>query len=728
MWTVLPGRTRDGQITQEQAALRQVATLVARAAAPEEVFAAVTAEAGRLLGAHHARMSRYDPDGAARVVATWSSNGAAHPVGTRTPLGGRNLYTLVFQTHRAARLDDYADASGQAADLARKLGVRASIGVPIIVEGRLWGAIFVGSTREPLPADAETRLAGFTELAATAVANAQARTELRGFAEEQAALRRVATLVARAAPPEEVYAAVTTEAGRVLGADHTTMARYDRDGARTVVAAWSSTGATFPVRTRASLGGRNVSTQVFQTGRPARIDDYGGASSPPAEAAREFGFRAVAGVPVRVAGRLWGVMVVGSTREPLPTDAEVRLAGFTELAASAIANAQARVELRSYANEQAALRRVAVLVAQSAPPQEVFAAVTDEAGLLLQVDYTVLSRYDPDGLVTVVGHWTKTDHGRPLAIGLRLKAEGRNIHARVYETGRSARIDDYGSASGRFADVARDWEFRASVGVPIRVEGRLWGVMSAGSRSEPLPAGTEARLAGFTELAATAIANAEAQAALAASRARIVAAADQARRRIERDLHDGAQQRLVSLALQLRAAQASAPPGAGELASRLAGAVTEVTGVLEELREIAHGLHPAVLGQGGLRLALRALARRSAVPVSLDVQVAGRLPDPVEIAAYYVVAEALTNAAKHAHASAAEVEVAAGEGVLNVRVRDDGCGGADLGHGSGLVGLKDRVEALGGRIWLHSPPGVGTTLRAEFPLANAAVTSRKPQP
>jgi len=431
----LPGRTRDGQITQEQAALRQVATLVARAAAPEEVFAAVTAEAGRLLGAHHARMSRYDPDGAARVVATWSSNGAAHPVGTRTPLGGRNLYTLVFQTHQAARLDDYADASGQAADLARKLGVRASIGVPIIVEGRLWGAIFVGSTREPLPADAEARLAGFTELAAIAVANAQARTELRGFAEEQAALRRVATLVARAAPLEEVYAAVTTEAGRVLGADHTTMARYDRDGARTVVAAWRSTGAAFPVRTRASLGGRNVSTQVFQTGRPARIDDYGGASSSPAEGAGEFGFRAVAGVPVSVAGRLWGVMVVGSTREPLPTDAEVRLAGFTELAASAIANAQARVELRSYADEQAALRRVAVLVAQSAPPQKVFAAVTDEAGLLLQVDYTVLSRFDPDGLVTVVGHWTKTDPGRPLAIGLRLKAEGRNIHARVYETG-----------------------------------------------------------------------------------------------------------------------------------------------------------------------------------------------------------------------------------------------------------------------------------------------------
>ena len=239
------------------------------------------------------------------------------------------------------------------------------------------------------------------------------------------------------------------------------------------------------------------------------------------------------------------------------------------------------------------------------------------------------------------------------------------------------------------------------------------------TRDEPLPADIEARLAGFTELAATAIANAEAQAALTASRARIVAAADQTRRRIERDLHDGAQQRLVSLALQLRAAQADVPPGAGELAQRLEGVVTEVTGVLEELREIARGLHPAVLSESGLGPALRMLARRSPFPVSVDVQVARRLPEPVETAAYYVVSEALTNAAKHAHASAAEVEVAAdGDGVLQVCVRDDGSGGADFGHGSGLVGLKDRIEALGGRIWLHSPPGAGTVVQIVLPVDN----------
>jgi signal transduction histidine kinase len=237
-------------------------------------------------------------------------------------------------------------------------------------------------------------------------------------------------------------------------------------------------------------------------------------------------------------------------------------------------------------------------------------------------------------------------------------------------------------------------------------------------REEPLPAGTEARLAGFTELAATAIANAEAQAALTASRARIVATADATRRRIERDLHDGAQQRLVSLGLQLRAAQAEAPPGADELVQRLEGAVSEVTGALEELHQIANGLHPAVLSKGALRPALRALARRSAVPVDLTVQAGGRLPEPVEIAAYYAVSEALTNAAKHAHASAAEVEVATGSDVLHVRVCDDGRGGAGLTGGSGLVGLKDRVEALGGRLSLHSPPGAGTALEIDLPLGD----------
>jgi signal transduction histidine kinase len=245
--------------------------------------------------------------------------------------------------------------------------------------------------------------------------------------------------------------------------------------------------------------------------------------------------------------------------------------------------------------------------------------------------------------------------------------------------------------------------------------------MVASPSERPPQVNIEARLAGFTALVGTALANAEAQAALTASRARIVAAADTARRRIERDLHDGAQQRLVSVALRLRAVQA-APPGAGELKAQLDDVVDELTAVLEELRAIAHGLHPAALAEGGLRTALKTLARRSAVPVRLDVAVDGRLPEPVELAAYYVVCEALTNTAKHAAAAAVDVRVETGDDMLRAWVRDDGRGGADPTHGSGLVGLTDRVEALGGRLAVRSPPGAGTTVQVDLPLTDPAAT------
>jgi GAF domain-containing protein len=442
---------------------------------------------------------------------------------------------------------------------------------------------------------------------------------------EQAALRRVATLVARAAPPAEVFAAVTGEAGRLLGADYATMARYDPDGARTVVGAWSSTGTAFTVGARARFGGRNVSTLVFQTGRAVRIDDYSGASGPAAELARESGVCAGVGVPVCVEGRLWGVMYVGSMEEPLPAGTEAQLASFTELAATAIANAQARAELRGFAEEQAALRRVATLVAYATPPEEVFAAITAEAGRLLGADYATMDRYDPDGARTVVGSWSST--GAAFPVGARARLGGRNLATLVFQVGRPARIDDYADASGPVAEDAREFGFRAAVGVPVNVQGQLWGAMYVGSRrEEPLPAGTEARLAGFTELAATAIDNAEAHAALTASRARIVATADAARRRIERNLHDGAQQRLVSVALDVRAAEAAAAAGTGGVPQQLARVAAGLDGVLDDLREIARGLHPAILAEGGLRPALKALARRSAVRFTSTSRSTGGCP------------------------------------------------------------------------------------------------------
>jgi len=290
----------------------------------------------------------------------------------------------------------------------------------------------------------------------------------------------------------------------------------------------------------------------------------------------------------------------------------------------------------------------------------------------------------------------------------------------MFQTGQPARIDSYTGTSGAVGDIAREAGVRASVGVPVSVAGELWGVMIAASRSEPLPADTEARLAGFTELAATAVANAEAQAEVSASRARIVAAADQARRRIERNLHDGAQQRLVSLGLRLREVQAAIPPQFG---ARLDDAVTEAAGALDELGEIARGIHPAVLTERGLAPALKTLARRSAVPVDLQVHVEQRLPEPVEVSAYYVITEALTNAAKHARASTVSIQIEVAGDVLLLTVRDDGDGGAGFTGGTGLVGLKDRVEALGGRIFLDSPRGAGTSLRVELPLTPSTAAS-----
>jgi signal transduction histidine kinase len=242
--------------------------------------------------------------------------------------------------------------------------------------------------------------------------------------------------------------------------------------------------------------------------------------------------------------------------------------------------------------------------------------------------------------------------------------------------------------------------------------------LGVGSRRGRLPEDTEQRLADFTELVATAVANAESRAELTSSRARIVAAADQTRRRIERDLHDGAQQRLVALAMQLRVAQAELPPELDTLRAHLDRAVAGATGAVDELREISRGIHPAILTDGGLGPALRALARRAPIPVDLDIHAVRRLPEPVEVSAYYIIAEALTNVAKHAHASTATITVEAdpADAVLRVAVCDDGDGGADFTRGTGLLGLKDRVEALGGRMVLHSPHSAGTSLRVELPL------------
>ena len=363
-----------------------------------------------------------------------------------------------------------------------------------------------------------------------------------------------------------------------------------------------------------------------------------------------------------------------------------------------------------------ALRRVATLVARGAPPDELFAAVTGEAGRLLQAGQTTMTRFEPDGTAVLVGGWSRAGEGIPL--GAREQLGGNNLITIISQTSRPARIDDYRDASGPATVLASPVGFRSAVGTPIIVQSRLWGVMVAGSVDEqPLVPDAEASLASFTELVATAISNAENLAELTASRARVVATADETRRQIERDLHDGAQQRLVSLVLALRGAQETVPPELGDLRGELAEVSDGLAGVMDDMREMARGIHPAVLSEGGLAPALKMLARRSAVQVEINVQTDARLPERLEVAAYYVASEALTNAAKHASASVVQVSAATAGQVLYLDVRDDGTGGADPLRGSGLIGLKDRVEALGGTITVDSPAGAGTALHVELPIA-----------
>jgi signal transduction histidine kinase len=706
-------------LAREQAALRRVATLVAEAAPPDDIYAGVADEIAQRLGADVVEVLRYEADGTATIVGGWAVPGMHIPIRARLIVAGEGVAVSVLRTRRPAHVECFDGPPGSIAAQFHSLGVRSGVGSPIVVEDDLWGVAIAASTRpEALLAESEARIAEFTELVATAIANAEARAELRRIADEQAALRRVATLIARGCEPNLVFAAVAQEVGHVLpAADFTMVGRYDdADGAAEVVGGWSRAGDDLLVGRRTALGGRNVSTLVFERNQPARVDDFADDASALTAAAREMGMRSSVGAPISVEGRLWGVMIVASIHEDrLPAGTEHRLAEFTELVATAIANAEARDELRRVADEQAALGRVATLVAEAAPPSAVFAAVAGEVGRLLSVDRVFVGRYGADDTVAVVAAWSAT--GETMPAGCRGPVDRGSVSELVRETGRPAPVDRY---ADHLAEVVRELGIRSAVAAPITVEGRLWGLIAVASTGEPPPPGTEARLADFTGLVATAIANANAQAELTASRARIVASADETRRKIERDLHDGAQQRLVSLALQLRAAQAAVPPELDELAAELDRVAAGLTGALDELREFARGIHPAILAEGGLRPALRVLARRSPVPVDLDVRTEGRLPEPLEVAAYYVVSEALTNAAKHARAATVTVAVEPSDDMLRIGVRDDGVGGADFARGSGLVGLRDRVEALGGRIALQSNRGLGTSLSVELPLPHDA--------
>jgi PAS domain S-box-containing protein len=698
----------------EQAALQRIATLVAQEAPQADVFDAIAEEIGGLLGTEEVRMLRFDNDGSA-VVVGGAGRPDAFPLGSRLQLAGDSVALRVFRTRRPARFDDYRAAAGPEAETARSIGVRAVVGVPVFVERRLWGAVSAGSTHGgPLPPDSEARLNEFTKLMATAIANSEAREEVHRLADEQAALRRVAVLVAQQPSPSEVFRAVTEAVELLLDADLAVLHVFPGDGT-TMIASWSGGGPTLPIGTRFPLDGDSLAARIFETAAPARIDSYAEAEGDIADRARSLGVRSTVGAPILVEGKLWGALMAATRGvEPWAENGETRIAAFTELVATAIANAESREALAELVEEQAALRRVATLVAQGASPQDLFDAVAEEVGRLLLAANVSVGRYEPDDSVTAMASWSSTGP----VFGGRWPIKGTNVAWMVLQTGRSARIDDFSAATDPIGVAAREAGYKSAVGSPIVVKGRLWGVISAASTEGPMPRGSEARLASFTELVATAIANAESSTELAASRRRIVAASDETRRRIERDLHDGTQQRLVTLGLAVRAAEANLPPDRDDLQDQLSRVAMGLAKAVEDLQEISRGIHPAILSKGGLAPALAGLAHRSPIPVNLELEEDARLPEPIEVAAYYVASEALANVAKHAQASRIEVSLASRNESLVLSIRDDGVGGAYRGRGSGLVGLQDRVEALGGTIEIDSSAGCGTCVAVTLPIAS----------
>ena len=422
-----------------------MATLVAEAAAPSAVFASVAEEVCRLLIAERAYVGRFEEDDTVTVIAGWNATGEEAPGFPVKLSGDEGLSARVRETGRPGRVDRYDEPVRQQM-LDR--GIRSAVAAPITVERRIWGTVAATSASDdPAPPSAEERLSRFSELVGTAIANAQAREELRRAADDQAALRRVATLVAREAPPAEVFAAVAAEVGRLLSMEGAGVLRYDGDRCATVVGGWSGTADPARIGLTIPLGGHNAVTRVFETGRPARIEYAADDSNAATAHGREAGGQAAIGAPIGVAGRLWGaVVLVTGGEDTLTAETETRLVAFTELVATAIANAEARGELRRVADEQAALRRVATLVARGAPPAEVFAAVAEEVGRLLRADNALVVGFDDDDATATVVALS----GAPQVahVGLRQRFSESRMSRLVHESGQAVRIDDYAALTG----------------------------------------------------------------------------------------------------------------------------------------------------------------------------------------------------------------------------------------------------------------------------------------
>ena len=664
-------------LQEQNAAVRRLTRLITQDTELDVFFDAVVSEVARILDASTCLL-RHDADGSTTAVASLGDPALAK--GSRRPNDG------------SSRLE-------------------WSVTSAVVVDGVMWGTL-CARPPEPPPRDAERWLADVAELVSIAVAAASSRVALRRLAAEQAAVRHVATLVAEGSSLSDLFAAVARAVAQAVDADAIAVERIDADRSATVIA--SLDAPRFPIGSRWALVEPGLHASVMTSGRPVRVADASVLGGARGAALRDSAIRSLVAAPIVVSGALWGLMWVGGRRaEPLPAVTETRLRDFAEFAAVAVANSESRNRLRRLADSEASLRRVATLSAEGATPEELLAAVADEAARILDGSAVAIVRYDADDAFEVVAA-----HNDPVfEIGSTWPVEDSSLAAAVRATRAPVRDDDF-------------------VGAPIVVDGDVWGMVVVRLRQprEALPRFTawytsrmlsssvpgeeiESRLASFTELVGTAISRAEAHAEVIASRVRIVEAGDAAMRRIERDLHDGTQQRLVALALHLQRVRADVPAEEVDTHEAIEQLERELKSVIDEVQELSRGVHPAQLAEGGLRPALRALARRSPIPIDLSLDVPERLPASVETAVYYVVSEALANAIKHSQATTLLVTVALDSGAIRVTVADDGVGGAEIGAGSGLTGLSDRVEALAGRFEVASPAGGGTTISVELPGA-----------
>jgi signal transduction histidine kinase len=521
------------------------------------------------------------------------------------------------------------------------------------------------------------------------------------LAEEQAALRRVATLVAARASEPEVVAAITAEVGRLYDADTANTLRWDGEVLK-VVGDWFRDGRPGRAGDVYSFGGDTISVRVIAASAPARVDSTTDLQTDFARARwDELGIDASIGAPVIVDGRVWGVVTASRLRgrETFPPNAEDHLGDFAMLFALAIGNAAWQRSLASMLEEQSALRRIATLVAGGRSAAEVLGEIVRQVGVTFGALAVEVVRWQGvQDEVEILRGWTggATPPPKPGDV-LRLPTESAAIQ--VLETGVATRTAD-------------------SVAAPMIINGLLEGALVAHRRSsEPFLPGSEGRLRGFADLAAQSLSNERAQTDLRRSRERIIREGDAARQRLERNLHDGAQQRLVAVSMSLRVALKHLADDPERTRLLLEDAAEELSHALQELRDLARGLHPAILTERGLGPALEVLVRRAPLPVTIENSCDRDLPTSVAAAAYYVVAETLTNTAKYAQAEGASVRVRSENEAVHVEVADDGAGGAFVSEGSGLLNLTDRVAALGGRLTIVSPPGGGTTVTAVIPFA-----------